>query len=125
SPPRLRIPLDPIRQLRNPRPVAANGDRRRLRARLAAPRRIPLLRRPPQVPQAPLYGAAEDPHRPRPRPAHLRQSPPRLSPDRAGDDRRAAGRVKIKPVPLLDLRPDGLYCPAGDFYVDPWGPVDR
>jgi putative mRNA 3-end processing factor len=28
-------------------------------------------------------------------------------------------------VPLLDLRPDGLYCPAGDFYVDPWAPVER
>jgi putative mRNA 3-end processing factor len=28
-------------------------------------------------------------------------------------------------VPVLELRPDGLYCPAGDFYVDPWGPVAR
>src|SRR3954453_1082797 len=28
-------------------------------------------------------------------------------------------------VALLELRPDGLYCPAGDFYVDPWEPVDR
>ena len=22
-------------------------------------------------------------------------------------------------------RPEGLYCPAGDFYIDPWRPVDR
>lgn len=22
-------------------------------------------------------------------------------------------------------RPEGLYCPAGDFYVDPWRPVER
>jgi putative mRNA 3-end processing factor len=28
-------------------------------------------------------------------------------------------------VPLLELRPEGLYCGAGDFYVDPWEPVDR
>jgi len=26
---------------------------------------------------------------------------------------------------LLQLLPDGLYCPAGDFYVDPWGAVPR
>jgi putative mRNA 3-end processing factor len=26
---------------------------------------------------------------------------------------------------LLELRENGLYCPAGDFYVDPWGAVDR
>ena len=26
---------------------------------------------------------------------------------------------------LLELRPDGLYCPAGDFYIDPWRPVKR
>jgi putative mRNA 3-end processing factor len=31
-------------------------------------------------------------------------------------------------MPLDDLivqRPEGLYCPAGDFYIDPWRPVDR
>jgi len=28
-------------------------------------------------------------------------------------------------VPLLELRPDGIYCAAGDFYIDPWAPVDR
>jgi putative mRNA 3-end processing factor len=26
---------------------------------------------------------------------------------------------------LVTLRPAGLYCPAGDFYIDPWRPVDR
>jgi putative mRNA 3-end processing factor len=24
---------------------------------------------------------------------------------------------------LVVLRPEGLYCPAGDFYIDPWRPV--
>ena len=26
---------------------------------------------------------------------------------------------------LIQLRPEGLYCPAGDFYIDPWRPVAR
>lgn len=26
---------------------------------------------------------------------------------------------------LVCVRPQGLYCPAGDFYIDPWRPVDR
>jgi putative mRNA 3-end processing factor len=26
---------------------------------------------------------------------------------------------------LIVLRPEGLYCPPGDFYIDPWRPVDR
>jgi len=26
---------------------------------------------------------------------------------------------------LIVLRPEGLYCPAGDFHIDPWRPVDR
>ncbi len=26
---------------------------------------------------------------------------------------------------LITLRPAGLYCAAGDFYIDPWRPVDR
>ena len=26
---------------------------------------------------------------------------------------------------LIVLRTQGLYCPAGDFYIDPWRPVDR
>src|SRR4051812_29532480 len=28
-------------------------------------------------------------------------------------------------MPLLRLTQSGLYCEAGDFYVDPWEPVDR
>ncbi len=28
-------------------------------------------------------------------------------------------------MPLLEPREDGLYCPEGDFYVDPGAPVDR
>ena len=31
-------------------------------------------------------------------------------------------------MPMPDLviqRPQGLYCPAGDFYIDPWRPVHR
>ena len=26
---------------------------------------------------------------------------------------------------LIVQRPQGLYCPAGDFFIDPWRPVDR
>jgi len=26
---------------------------------------------------------------------------------------------------LVVQRKEGLYCPAGDFYIDPWRPVDR
>ena len=31
----------------------------------------------------------------------------------------------MRPETLLCPKPGGLYCPAGDFYVDPVGPVDR
>jgi putative mRNA 3-end processing factor len=27
--------------------------------------------------------------------------------------------------PLVIARPEGLYCPLGDFYIDPWRPVDK
>ncbi len=27
--------------------------------------------------------------------------------------------------PVLTFTPSGIYCPAGDFYIDPWRPVDR
>jgi len=30
-----------------------------------------------------------------------------------------------RPDDLVVARPEGLYCPAGDFYIDPWRPVDR
>jgi putative mRNA 3-end processing factor len=26
---------------------------------------------------------------------------------------------------LVVLRPEGLFCPPGGFYIDPWRPVDR
>jgi putative mRNA 3-end processing factor len=29
------------------------------------------------------------------------------------------------PDDLITARPEGLYCPHGDFYIDPWRPVDR
>ena len=31
----------------------------------------------------------------------------------------------IDPCKILRLRPEGLYCPAGDFFVDPHRPVGR
>jgi putative mRNA 3-end processing factor len=32
--------------------------------------------------------------------------------------------LQTKP-PLVVARPEGLYCAAGDFYIDPWRPVDK
>jgi len=26
---------------------------------------------------------------------------------------------------IVQLRPEGLYCPVGDFHIDPWAPVTR
>src|SRR5688572_11702279 len=34
-------------------------------------------------------------------------------------------RVSSPSVALLELSPNGLYCPPGDFYLDPWTPVSR
>lgn len=31
----------------------------------------------------------------------------------------------MKPNDLVVQRPEGLYCPPGDFYIDPWRPVAR
>jgi putative mRNA 3-end processing factor len=31
----------------------------------------------------------------------------------------------VSPDDLVQLRPEGLYCPAGDFHIDPWEPVPR
>ena len=28
-------------------------------------------------------------------------------------------------TPIISPTPNGLYCPAGDFYIDPWRPVER
>ncbi len=36
--------------------------------------------------------------------------------------------MTLRTSPASDLivaRPEGLYCPAGDFYIDPWRPVAR
>ena len=33
--------------------------------------------------------------------------------------------VNSPPGDLILRRPEGLYCPAGDFYIDPWRPVER
>jgi putative mRNA 3-end processing factor len=33
--------------------------------------------------------------------------------------------LRIMAAPILTFAPDGLYCPAGDFYVDPMRPVPR
>lgn len=30
-----------------------------------------------------------------------------------------------RPGDLIVARPEGLYCPPGDFYIDPWRPVER
>jgi putative mRNA 3-end processing factor len=30
-----------------------------------------------------------------------------------------------RPDDLVVARPEGLYCPPADFYIDPWRPVDR
>src|SRR3954452_12780483 len=44
-------------------------------------------------------------------PAHALVDPSTLVRPRAGD--------------LIVQRPEGLYCPPGDFYIDPWRPVAR
>src|SRR3954449_9733937 len=31
----------------------------------------------------------------------------------------------LDPMPLLRVAERGLYCEAGDFYIDPWEPVAR
>ena len=33
--------------------------------------------------------------------------------------------LRLPPSDLVVARPEGLYCPPGDFYIDPWRPVDR
>ena len=33
--------------------------------------------------------------------------------------------MSSSPADLVVQRPEGLYCPAGDFFIDPWRPVDR
>ena len=31
----------------------------------------------------------------------------------------------MRRAPVLTFTRKGIYCPAGDFYIDPWRPVDR
>ncbi len=31
----------------------------------------------------------------------------------------------MSPNPIITFTQQGIYCPAGDFYIDPWKPVDR
>src|SRR5688572_3129132 len=33
--------------------------------------------------------------------------------------------VRRDPADLVVQRPEGLYCPPGDFYIDPWRQVER
>jgi putative mRNA 3-end processing factor len=33
--------------------------------------------------------------------------------------------LDLAPPPLLEVTDQGLYCASGDFYVDPWQPVER
>jgi putative mRNA 3-end processing factor len=33
--------------------------------------------------------------------------------------------IGMSEQPVLALKPEGLYCAAGDFYIDPWRPVER
>ena len=33
--------------------------------------------------------------------------------------------MAAKEEDLVVARPEGLYCPPGDFYIDPWRPVAR
>jgi putative mRNA 3-end processing factor len=35
------------------------------------------------------------------------------------------GDRRMTEAPLIVARPQGLYCPPGDFYIDPWRDVDR
>jgi len=35
------------------------------------------------------------------------------------------GTTRTSMDDLIVVRPEGLYCPPGDFHIDPWRPVDR
>ena len=47
-----------------------------------------------------------------------------VTPGTAGTAATAATAAE-QPGDLIVRRPQGLYCPAGDFYIDPWRPVAR
>jgi putative mRNA 3-end processing factor len=50
---------------------------------------------------------------------------PASTDDPAGVEAASAVPRRPRTDDLVVLRPEGLYCPPGDFYVDPWRPVDR
>jgi putative mRNA 3-end processing factor len=39
--------------------------------------------------------------------------------------RGVAADAMMRAMDLVVVRPEGLYCAAGDFFIDPWRPVDR
>jgi putative mRNA 3-end processing factor len=51
--------------------------------------------------------------------------PPTRTPASAAVRRDERSRTADMSSDLVVQRPEGLYCPAGDFYIDPWRPVDR
>ncbi|KKM64778.1 hypothetical protein LCGC14_1497930, partial [marine sediment metagenome] len=38
---------------------------------------------------------------------------------------RTATPISFSMTTLLTFTDRGIYCPEGDFYIDPWRPVDR
>ena len=50
---------------------------------------------------------------------------PRRTPDDAAVLPLAPLAAQAGADDLVVQRPEGLYCPAGDFYIDPWRPVHR
>ncbi|PTW51064.1 putative mRNA 3-end processing factor [Rhodovulum kholense] len=44
---------------------------------------------------------------------------------RAECNRPGPGPRYSRAMSVLSVTEHGLYCPAGDFYIDPWAPVDR
>jgi putative mRNA 3-end processing factor len=54
--------------------------------------------------------------------AVLASGEPERSMLRPADDRQSSS---ARHDDLIVERPEGLYCPPGDFYIDPWRPVAR
>jgi putative mRNA 3-end processing factor len=48
-----------------------------------------------------------------------------MKPEPATDARMSAEVAEQRDLDLIVQRPEGLYCPQGDFYIDPWRPVER
>ena len=46
-------------------------------------------------------------------------------PDMASEPTSNIAAEHAGPGDLVIARPEGLYCPPGDFYIDPWQPVGR